>query len=132
MNTTTSDNFSWAVINDYIHPFVDTTYNNLVPQLTGKNLLNPIEEVRIYINPSLLDNLEDNTCPFVLEITNGIEDTEFLTGFSSFADILSSLREWHSEESTEHVLLTVYESPSKEVKEEFYARNSELLKSLEK
>ena len=129
-NTQNTNNFSWAVINDYIHPFVDTTYNNLVPQLTGKNLLNPIEEVRIYINPSLLDNLEDNTCPFVLEITNGIEDSEFLTGFSSFADILYSLDEWHKEENTEHVLLTIYENPSKEIKDEFYARNTLLLESL--
>lgn len=126
-----SEKFAWEVVNDYIHPDCSSTYNGMVPQLVGRNLENPLEEVRLYLDPSQLDELEDNKSAFILEIANGIDDIEFLTGFSSFADALESVAEWQETQNSEHNLVENFVRPDNRARLDFFRRNEELLKHLE-
>ena len=124
------DKFAWEVKSDYINPDIISSYQGLVPQLIGKNLEAPEQEIRIYIVPDILSEDEKDKTDFVLEVANGIDDIEFLTAFDNFSDILESLDDWHENQNTEHNLVENYEHCPKDVLKEFFKRNEEFRRSL--
>jgi len=119
------DKFAWVVKSDYINPEITTSHQDMVPCLIGRNLEKPEQEIRIYIVPDILseDEKSEAKTDFVLEIANGIDDTEILTAFDNFSDILESLDEWHENQNSEHNLVENYVHCPKKVLKEFFKRN---------